>query len=131
MTSEEFFAFYPQFAGVFPEPVTAAFVTAANLRFGDFLEDAEDARRLYTAHRLTLYARTMPAGTGQTAASWAGLASAGSGERITGKRVDDVAISYAAPASGGSDALTDLKETVFGLQLLTLLRLHGWPRYVP
>ena len=137
MTVPEFLAFYPQFADVFPEPVLNAFVESASLRFSDFGEDAEEARRLYVAHKLTLYARTVPASSGASgqgsAASYAALASSGDGTRITSKRVDDVAITYAsgASSSSGASSLRDLEETTYGLQLLSLLRLHAYPRYVP
>ena len=56
MTADAFLAFYPQFDRVFPEIVVSSYVEEANLRFADFGEDAEAARRLYIAHRLTLYA---------------------------------------------------------------------------
>ena len=137
MTAAEFLIFYPQFADVFPEPVLNAFVESASLRFSDFAEDAEEARRLYVAHKLTLYARTVPASSGASgqgsAASYAALASSGDGTRITSKRVDDVAITYAsgASSSSGASSLRDLEETTYGLQLLSLLRLHSYPRYVP
>ena len=49
MTSAEFLAFYPQFASLIPEPVLSAFTASAALRFTDFGEDAEEARRLYVA----------------------------------------------------------------------------------
>ena len=58
MTQEEFTAFYPQFANFTPAVVLSTYVAQANVRFSAFSpEDAEEARRLYTAHRLTLYAR--------------------------------------------------------------------------
>ena len=99
MTADAFLAFYPQFEGVFPEIVVSSYVEEANLRFGDFGEDAEAARRLYIAHRLTLYAKTMPASMETGAASYSSLASAGDGSKITSKKVDGVAVTY---ASGGS-----------------------------
>ena len=60
MTTEDFLTFYPQFSGV-PQTILQSFVDSANLRFDEFAEDAEEARRLLTAHKLTLYARTVPA----------------------------------------------------------------------
>ncbi len=135
MTAADFLAFYPQFDGVFPEAVLTACVASAEARFGGFAEDAEEARRLYTAHRLTLYARTVPASREAQGgvSSFSALASSGDGTRVTGKKVDDVSVTYASGASSSSAAtgLTDLGETVYGLQLLTLLRLHSLPRYVP
>ena len=59
MTAEEFTAFYPQFAGFTPAEVPAEYIRQANARFTAFVpEDAEEARRLYVAHKLTLYAGT-------------------------------------------------------------------------
>ena len=56
MTQAEFTAFYPQFQGFTPSVVMTTYIAQANARFSSFLpEDAEEARRLYTAHRLTLY----------------------------------------------------------------------------
>ena len=133
MTSAEFLAFYPQFDAAFPDVVLTSFVESANHRFDEFDEDAEEARRLYTAHRLTLYARTVPAGDGSGVTSFSALSSAGDASRVTSKKVDDVAVTYSAGSSSSSAAsgLADLEESVYGLQLLTLLRLHSYPRYVP
>ncbi len=132
MTESDFLTFYPQFSGAFPDAVLAAFTESANRRFNDFDEDAEEARRLLTAHRLTLYARTVPApAAGGASSSFAHLAASGSAERITGKRVDDVSVTYSSGSSAASGSLADLGETVYGLQLLSLLRLHAGPVYVP
>ena len=133
MTAAEFLSFYPQFESVIPELVLAAYVESAGLRFTDFGVDAEEARRLYVAHKLTLYARTMPssAETGGVS-SFSALASAGDGTRIASKRVDDVSVTYASSSgSASASGLADLEDTVYGRQLLTLLRLYSYPRYVP
>ena len=138
MTAAEFLAFYPQFESVIPGPVLSAFVESAGLRFSDFHEDAEEARRLYVAHKLTLYARTVPAGSssagGDFSARMAALASSGDSARTVSKRVDDVAVTYSAGASASAASgslLSELRETAFGIQLLSLLRLYACPRYVP
>ena len=132
---------------------------SANLRFTDFGDDAPEARRLYVAHKLTLYAKTVPpesfsdssgsassadsggassADSGSAvsqswrASSWSALSSAGDGSRITSKKVDGVSVTYASGGSAGvSSSLADLTESVFGLQLLALLKLYSYPRYVP
>ena len=133
MTAAEFLAFYPQFESVIPELVLAAYVESAGLRFTDFGADAEEARRLYVAHKLTLYARTMPssAETGGVS-SFSALVSAGDGTRIVSKKVDDVSVTYASSSgSASASGLADLEDTVYGRQLLTLLRLYSYPRYVP
>ena len=134
MTAEEFLAFYPQFENVIPAVVLSTYVDSANLRFTNFGTDAPEARRLYVAHKLTLYAKTMPASGSAGAASYSSLASAGDGSKITSKKVDGVAVTYAsgaATAVSGDTTLADLTETVYGLQLLTLLRMYSYPMYVP
>ena len=137
MTAADFLSFYPQFSEVIPSAVLDAYVGAANLRFTDFDDDAEEARRLYVAHKLTLYAKTMPASSSSgsvATSSYASLASAGDGSKITSKKVDGVSVTYASgtsSSSGSSSKLSDLEETIFGLQLLTLLCIHACTRYVP
>ena len=134
MTQEDFTAFYPQFAGFTPAVVLTTYVAQANARFGSFSpEDAEEARRLYTAHRLTLYARvSLPEGSTPSMAS---IAAAGqSQQRIASKKVGEVSVTYATGASSSASVdtdLSDLAETSFGLQLLSLLRLYSMTRYVP
>ena len=133
MTQVEFTAFYPQFAGFTPAIVLSTYIAQANARFVTFQpDDAEEARRLYTAHRLTLYARmALPEGTPPSTAS---IATAGQAyQRIAGKKVGEVSVTYAAGASSSSASsdLADLTETSFGLQLLSLLRLYSMTRYVP
>ena len=78
MTQAEFTAFYPQFAGFTPAVVLTAYLRQANARFSAFAEeDAEGARRLYTAHKLTMYAgNALPDGTAPTKAR---IAAAGRG----------------------------------------------------
>ena len=136
ITPEDFISFYPQFGAAFPLVVIEAAVDSANSRFADFDEDTEEARRLFIAHRLTLYAKTaLPESASgiPASASFAALAGAGDGSRVVSRKVDDVAVTYAVPSAAGSvsTGLTDLQETVFGRQLLLLLRLHAMPRYVP
>ena len=135
MTQSEFTAFYPQFAGFTPAIVMTTYIAQANARFGTFSpEDAEEARRLYTAHRLTLYARmALPDGTPPTKAA---IAAAGEAQqKIASKKVGEVSVTYATGTSSSSVSassdLADLTETSFGLQLLSLLRLYSMTRYVP
>ena len=132
MTQNEFLAFYPQFDHVFPEIVVSSYVEEANLRFDDFGADAEAARRLYIAHRLTLYAKTMPAAMETGAASYSALASAGDGSKITSKKVDGVAVTYSDGSSASeSSELMDFTETIYGMQLLALIRMYSYTRYIP
>lgn len=135
MTQAEFTAFYPQFAGFTPAVVMTTYIGQANARFESFSpEDAEEARRLYTAHRLTLYARVaLPDGV---VPSKAAIAAAGQRQQeIASKKVGEVSVTYSSGASSTSVAaqtdLADLTETSFGLQLLSLLQLYSMSRYVP
>ena len=133
MTQAEFTAFYPQFAGFTPATVLTACITQANGRFTSFSDaDAEEARRLFAAHKLTLYARaSLPDGASSTKAQ---LAAAGRVQHIASKKAGEVSVTYAAGASSSaavSTGLADLTETVFGLQLLSLIRLYGRSVYVP
>ena len=140
MTAADFTAFYPQFASFTPALVLSSFIDQANARFSDFGEDAEEARRLYTAHKLTLYDFTaLPPSPSSTAPSAADRARAGKGQsetQVSSKKVGEVQVNYtrtslSSSGASASTSLADLTETVYGLQLLTLLRLHGFTRYMP
>ncbi len=124
MTKKDFLAFYPQFS-IVPKKVLSSVITSANSRFSGLLDAAEEARRLYTAHKLTLYAKTSPG----SAISLSSLASAGDGTRITSKKVENVAVTYSSSESTG--LLGELEETIFGRQLLLLLKLSFPPTYIP
>ena len=134
MTIAEFTAFYPQFAGFTPAIVLSTYLRQANGRFSSFSEeDAEEARRLYVAHKLTLYARiALPDGV---TPSKSAIAAAGqSQQRIASKKVGEVSVTYATGASSSvsvSTDLADLTETDFGLQLLGLIKMYGRSVYVP
>ena len=134
MTQSEFTAFYPQFTCFTPAIVLTTYIAQANARFSSFSpEDAEEARRLYTAHRLTLYARVaLPE---NTTPSKSAIAAAGqSQQKIASKKVGEVSVTYSSGTSSTSSAstdLSDLTETSFGLQLLYLLTLYSLTRYVP
>ena len=135
MTSAEFTAFYPQFAGFTPAVVLTEYIRQANARFSSFTEeDAEEARRLYAAHKLTMYARVALPEAAET--SKAAIAAAGEArQKIASKKVGEVAVTYSSGTSSSSVSvntdLADLTETDFGLQLLSLLRLYARPVYVP
>ena len=133
ITQSGFIAFYPQFAGFEPAFVLSCFLDQANARFSSFTaEDAEEARRLYVAHKLTLYART--ALPGSAPHSMRQLAEAGQAQqRIAGKKVGEVSVTYATGTSSSvsvSAGLADLTETDFGLQLLPLVRLYAGTAYI-
>ena len=137
MTQAEFTAFYPQFAGFTPTVVLSTYIRQANVRFSSFAEeDAEEARRLYVAHKLTMYARiSLPDGV---TPSKDAIAAAGQAQQtIASKKVGEVSITYATGASSSSYSssvytdLADLSETDFGLQLLGLIMLYERSVYVP
>ena len=135
MISEaDFLAFYPQFSSFSRGVVLTEYLRQANARFGDFGQDTEEARRLYAAHKLTLFAASLPPdGVTPTPAV---LATAGRGamQEVASKKAGDVSISYntsSSVAASVSTGLSDLKETVYGLQLLSLLKLYGFAKYFP
>ena len=169
MTQAEFTAFYPQFAGFTPVVVMTEYIRQANKRFSAFsAEDAEEARRLYTAHKLTMYARVALPDGGEPPATASGgnlaggevtgneqspqwgaatidgagarytyaqLAAAGQMQKVSSKKVGEVAVTYSSGTSSSSVSvqtdLADLTETDFGMQLLALLRLYGRSVYIP
>ena len=135
MTQAEFTAFYPQFAGFTPVVVMTEYIRQANKRFSAFsAEDAEEARRLYTAHKLTMYARVaLPDGVTPNKAQ---IAAAGQAQqKIASKKVGEVAVTYSSGTSSSSVSvqtdLADLTETDFGLQLLGLIKMYARSVYVP
>ena len=134
MTQAEFTAFYPQFAGFTPAVVLTEYIRQANARFSAFTaEDAEEARRLYTAHKLTMYARVaLPDGV---TPSKSAISAAGQAQRVSSKKVGEVSVTYSSGTSSSSVSaqsdLADLSETPFGLQLLALLRLYSRSVYIP
>ena len=135
MTQSDFTSFYPQFAGFTPAVVMTEYIRQANARFAAFTpEDAEEARRLYAAHKLTMYARVaLPDGA---TPSKAAIAAAGQAQqKIASKKVGEVAVTYSSGTSSSSVSvstdLADLTETDFGMQLLSLIRLYSRSVYVP
>ena len=134
MTSEEFIAFYPQF-GAIPSVVLNEYVDQANLRFDEFLDSAEEARRLYVAHKLTLYAQTFTAAqTGDPSASgMAALAGAGVSAQALSKSVGGVSVSKSEGSALSSiSGYGEWKQTEFGLQLIGLAKIAvAGGRYIP
>ncbi len=132
LTQSAFLAFYPQFSSYAQGVVLTEYLRQANARFGDFGEDADEARRLYTAHKLTLYSASMPP-PGVTSAP-AAIAAAGRGalQEVSSRKVGEVSVTYSETSSdsAASTGLADLKKTTFGLQLLSLIRLYGFGQYI-
>ena len=138
MTQNEFLAFYPQFSGFNPVVVLTDAIVRANARFSDWDPvDAEHARRLYTAHQLTLYAFTAPSSevaAPSTMEQIVAMGMAQSSQQIASKRVGEVQVTYSSRSnlsSSASSDLADLNETAYGVQLLTLLRMYSRSRYIP
>ena len=135
MTQSDFTSFYPQFTGFTPAVVLTEYIRQDNARFSSFTgEDAEEARRLYAAHKLTMYARVaLPDGVTPTKAQ---IAAAGQAQqKIASKKVGEVAVTYSSGTSSSSVSvktdLADLTETDFGMQLLSLIKMYARPVYVP
>ena len=135
MTSEIFLAFYPQF-GAIPSVVLNEYVDQSNLRFDDFHESAEEARRLYIAHKLTLYAQSFtPAQSGSTPtiAGMSMLAGAGVSAQALSKSVGGVSVSKSEGSAISSiSGYGEWKQTVYGLQLINLAKVGcAGGKYVP
>ena len=134
MTAETFLAFYPQFS-TFPCVVLEELVDQANLRFDEFLESTEEARRLYIAHKLTLYAQTYaPNMNGvPTVSVMSKLSGAGVSAQALSKSVGGVSVSKSEGSALSSiSGFGEWKQTEFGLQLITLAKIAtSGGRYVP
>ena len=134
MNHDCFLAFYPQFMAI-PQIVLETFIEQANLRFEDCLDAAEEARRLYTAHKCTLYAQTyMDATTGANpAVAMKKLSGSGVAAQALSKSVGGVSVSKSEGSALSSIAgYGELKQTEFGLQLIGLLKIAtAGGMYVP
>ena len=132
LTPVIFLSFYPQCSSFAGGAALPEYLRQANARFGDFGEDADEARRLYAAHKLTLYsAAILPPDVTPAPAA---IAAAGRGalREVSSRKVGEVSVTYSetSSASAVSTGLADLKETTFGLQLLSLIRLYGFGQYI-
>lgn len=132
LTAESFLAFYPQFSPYARSVVLSEYLRQANARFADFGADAEEARRLLVAHRLTMHAASsLPEGAESSQAALAEAARSAL-QTIVSRRVGEVSVSYAGIlASSASAGFRELQATPFGLQLLSLLKQYGFSRYLP
>lgn len=132
ITVVSFLSFYPQFSCFADSAALPEYLRQANARFGDFGEDADEARRLYTSHKLTLYSASMP--PPGVMPSPAAIAAAGRGalQEVSSRKVGEVSVTYSETSSdsAASTGLADLKKTTFGLQLLSLIRLYGFGQYI-
>ena len=134
ITSGEFLAFYPQF-GAIPLVVLDEYISQANLRFDEFLDSMEEARRLYVAHKLTLYAQTFTPAQGGEASpvGMAALKGAGVAAQALSKTVGGVSVSKSEGSALSSiSGFGEWKQTEFGLQLINLAKIAvAGGRYIP
>ena len=132
MTESSFLAFYPQFSCFAQGVVLPEFLRQANARFQDFGEDAEEARRLYTAHRLTLYAAAMPQETREASMESLAYAAKSALQEVASEKVGEVSVTYSSTGTQSAKAgFKDLDLTPYGLQLLSLLKQYGFAKYFP
>ena len=135
MTAAYFIAFYPKFS-IIPEMVLDTYVEQANLRFSQCLDAAEEARRLYVAHKCTLYAQTYadaPTDGSSPAVGMAKIAGKGVAAQALSKSVGGVSVSKSEGSGLSSIAgFGELKQTEYGLELIGLLKIAtAGGRYVP
>jgi len=134
VTSQEFLAFYPQF-GAIPNVVMDEYVSQSNLRFDEFCDAQEEARRLFVAHKLTLYAQTfaMAQSGGPTPTGMAALSGAGVSAQALSKSVGGVSVSKSEGSALSSiSGYGEWKQTEFGLQLIGLAKIAvAGGRYIP
>ena len=133
ITVISFLSFYPQFSCFADSIVLPEYLRQANARFGDFGEDADEARRLYAAHKLTLYSASTPPGNVTPAPAVIATAGRGALQEVSSRKVGEVSVTYSETSSDSSvsTGLADLKKTTFGLQLLSLIRMYGFAQYIP
>lgn len=132
MTESSFLAFYPQFSCFAQGIVLPEFLRQANARFQDFGEDAEEARRLYMAHRLILYASAMPSENQQSTMESIVQSAKAALQEIASEKIGDVSITYSGTKTQSMETgFKDLETTVYGLQLLSLLKQYGFSKYFP
>ena len=132
MTESSFLAFYPQFSCFANGVVLPEYLRQANARFQDFGDDAEEARRLYTAHRLTLYAAAMPPDDQESDMESLAYAARAALQEVASEKVGEVSVTYSGTQNRSSGAdFKDLDLTPYGLQLLSLLKQYGFAKYFP
>ena len=132
MTESSFLAFYPQFSCFAQGIVLPEFLRQANARFQDFGEDAEEARRLYMAHRLILYASAMPPENQESTMESIVQSAKAALQDIASEKIGDVSITYSGTKTQSMETgFKDLETTIYGLQLLSLLKQYGFSKYFP
>ena len=132
MTESSFLAFYPQFSCFSQGIVLPEILRQANARFQDFGEDAEEARRLYMAHRLILYASAMPPENQESTMESIVQSAKAALQEIASEKIGDVSITYSGTRTQSMETgFKDLEITVYGIQLLSLLKQYGFSKYFP
>ena len=132
MTESSFLAFYPQFSCFAQGIVLPEFLRQANARFQDFGEDAEEARRLYMAHRLILYDSAMPPEIQESTMESIVQSAKAALQEIASEKIGDVSITYSGTKTQSMETgFKDLETTIYGLQLLSLLKQYGFSKYFP
>jgi hypothetical protein len=134
VTEAEFTEFYPQFAVVVtahPKVIAEYLKQAHNICDDDrWMDMRDEGIRLYVAHKLTLYLKTLTAND----ASDAQIAAAGDAKGIkTNKAVAGVSVGMAeSSATSGLPGWGAFKTTEYGIQFMTLARMVGMGgMYVP
>ena len=132
MTTGEFLAFYPQFQAI-PDIVIDEYVNQSNARYTEALDAAEEARRLYVAHKLTLYAQTAIPMTDGSTPSLSRISGAGVAAQALSKSVGGVSVSKTEGSAVSSiSGYGELKQTAYGLQLISLIKAMAiGGRYIP
>lgn len=132
MTKESFLEFFPQFTPpVVPEPVLDEYLRQATdiLPADVWCDWLPEGQRLYVAHKCTLYLKTSaPAGADGGTVAGAGMSSG----TATSKSVGGVSVSYSDnKALDGITGWGDMRETEYGVQLLSIARRLSFGVYVP
>jgi len=134
MTATEFTTFYPQFKKIATDhaPVVEEYLAQAhNICDEDrWMDMRNEGIRLYTAHKLTLYLKTITAENVPDAQ----VAAAGDAKGIkTNKTVAGVSVGMAeSSATTGIPGYGAFKTTEYGIQFMTMARMVGMGgMYVP
>lgn len=131
MTKEGFLAFYP-FFGSISDVVISEYVDQSNARYSDLLDAKEEARRLYIAHKLTLYAQTFLPSSQGSMPTETQIAGSGVAAQALSKSVGGVSVSKSEGSAISSiSGYGELKQTSYGLQLISLIKASKGVRYIP
>lgn len=121
----DFYAIYPQFQNLIPEPVVEMYVEQAVrcIQQSRWHAMRKSGMCCYIAHHLTLWLMAnAPAGSSGATVAAAGMVQGS----VSSKSVDGVSIGYSQ--SGAQSDLTGwgaYKETIFGEQFATMARIVG------